>query len=311
MPYQLNTHESVPSAIRRITCEQIDRAVNQLSGKTNNSQDEAVHNARKRFKKIRAVLRLVRDEIGQDIYKRENKCFRDVGHQLSDVRDAQVLVETLDDLTEHFSESVSADAFTEIRQILEANYHSVCKQVFEENDTVTSAIASIKAARERIESLPIERNDWLALRDGLHRVYKRGYKGFRHAIEQPTVENLHEWRKRVKYLWYHLRILKPIWSGLMAELADQTHDLADYLGDDHDLAVLRQWIGDHPELFQDSSELEALLGLSDRRRTQLQLAAKQLGQRIYTEETETFVSRIGAYWQAWQQEIEQPILAEV
>ena len=64
--------EGVPAGIERIIREQIERAIEELTGQTNNSQDEAVHEARKCFKKIRAVLRLVRDELPQAVYQREN-----------------------------------------------------------------------------------------------------------------------------------------------------------------------------------------------------------------------------------------------
>ena len=63
---------------------------------------EAIHEARKDMKKIRSALRLVRDAIGDDAWRRENDHYRDVARKLSAHRDAEILVESLDDLRERF-----------------------------------------------------------------------------------------------------------------------------------------------------------------------------------------------------------------
>lgn len=75
MSYQLESTEKLSTGLKRIVREQIDDAIHQLTDLPD-GQAEAVHDVRKRFKKIRAVLRLVRDEIGSDVYKRENVFYR-------------------------------------------------------------------------------------------------------------------------------------------------------------------------------------------------------------------------------------------
>ncbi|NJK27804.1 MAG: CHAD domain-containing protein [Coleofasciculaceae cyanobacterium SM2_3_26] len=82
--YQLTTKETVSNGIKRVAQEELDRAIAQLSGQTEESHEEAIHDARKRLKKLRALLRLVRDRLGQDAYERENLCFRDAARKLSD-----------------------------------------------------------------------------------------------------------------------------------------------------------------------------------------------------------------------------------
>ena len=302
MAYQLEAQEPISTGIKRITREQLDQALTELSD-TDNSQGEAVHEARKCLKKTRAVVRLVRDQLGKN-YQRENVCFRNAGRRLSDLRDADVLIETLDQLTKHFAASVSSNAFADIRNGLKDHYHEVKEQGVKEHNQIPLVNNTLKTARQRIDSWSIE-NDWSALKPGLKRVYQRGYKDFSHICKQPTVESLHDWRKRVKYLWYHLEILEPIWAGMIAELANQTHCLANYLGDDHDLAVLHQFIEDHPERFESSTEREALFALIESRRLELQSAAKILGRKIYAEKAKDFVSRVSVYWQAWQDEADR------
>jgi len=180
--------------------------------------------------------------------------------------------------------------------------HEAFKQhLLDDEEAMAEVAVKIEQGRARVANWPIERNDFSALYGGLKRVYKRGYKGLAGAYRESVAENFHDWRKRVKYLWYHMRILKPLWPDLLGELADALHDLSDYLGDDHDLAEFRQLVLDRPEMFNDEPELQALLGLIDRRRAELEAAARPLGERIYVEKPEAFVNRLAAYWPVWQQ----------
>ncbi|HMQ52833.1 MAG TPA: CHAD domain-containing protein, partial [Anaerolineae bacterium] len=133
----------------------------------------------------------------------------------------------------------------------------------------------------------------------LKRVYKRGYRALTQAYDNPTPENFHEWRKRVKYLWYHIRILENVWADPMVELGNQLDDLADYLGDYHDLAGLSHMLINRPELIDDKDR-EDLVKLLNKRQAKLLIQARQLGERIYVEQPKVFVQRIGSYWEVWQ-----------
>ncbi len=300
MGYRLEADESFSEGVKRIAREQLDRATEQLTQAED--RDEAVHEARKHFKKIRAVLRLVRDEIGQDVYKPENVCYRDAGRRLAPVRDSFVKVETLDLVTARFAETLAPGAFEALREALVRRHAETRHRILEEEHAADEVVVTLNEARERIAGWPVEHDDVSAFDDGLRRVYKRGRNRLADARDEPGVEMLHEWRKRVKYLWYHTRILQPIWSDPLAELADEIHDLSSYLGDYHDLAVLRETVAGEPDVCGDDRVAEHLVGLIDRRRAELQAAAWPLGERIYVETPSTFVARISAYWEIWQRE---------
>ena len=91
----------------------------------------------------------------------------------------------------------------------------------------------------------LERDSFDALEKGLEKTYRRGRREFEAAMEEPTVESLHEWRKRVKHLWYHHTLLRSLWPPVMEVTGDEAHALSDRLGDDHDLAVLAAWVEEH------------------------------------------------------------------
>lgn len=295
MSYKRKAGESPAQTIKRIALEQIDKALDDLSNEED--REEAVHSARKRFKKIRALLRLVRDEIGDDVYKAENRCFRDVGRALSDVRTSQVMINTLDNLLEQHADQLRTTGFDSIRQKLVAAHEATVQRVLDENNAITEVHQRITEARERVSTWPIEDESFDAFGPGLKRVYKRGRKRMAEAYADPSAERFHEWRKRVKYLWYHLRVLQTLWPGLLSPLAEEIHHLANLLGDDHDLAELKQELQQLPDVDPRSQEMEVLLGLIEQKRRQYQTDAQPLGQQIYTEEPSTFVDRVGSYWQ--------------
>ena len=83
-----------------------------------------------------------------------------------------------------------------------------------------------------------------ALAESLERTYARGRDAFARADRKPTTTNLHEWRKRVKDLWYQQRLLEDTWPGVMKAQAKEAKTLSKLLGEDHDLAVLSEHVDD-------------------------------------------------------------------
>ena len=302
MPYRLKANESVSKGIKRIVNEQIEKAVDELAATEELGVDEAVHKARQRLKKIRAVVRLVRDRLGKKVYRRENARFRDLGRSLANLRDGQVRIATLDNLTAHFADTVESDAFTGIRHELGVDYRREYQSILDKG-TIISVRNQLKDLKDEVNDWKIGSNNWSAVDSSLKRVYQRGDRALDKARSKPTVENLHDWRKRVKYLRYQLQILRPIWFEMTEEWIDRTHDLSDYLGEDHDLAVLKELVLSQPKRFDRQNTLSTLTALIDRRREELQFSAMFLGRRIYTEKPRNFVDRLGNYWQIWQLEI--------
>src|SRR4030095_12488027 len=85
---------------------------------------ETVHELRKRLKKMRAVLRLVRDELGEEVFDRENGVLRDLGRKLSPARDATVRVSALDLLRKEKGRGLSSRDFSPLRKRLVARRHA-------------------------------------------------------------------------------------------------------------------------------------------------------------------------------------------
>ena len=296
MGYRFKETEPVPDGIKRISLEQIDRALDRLSLKTRN-RDRAVHEARVCFKKIRAVLRLVYGELGRDTFKLENREYRDLGRKLAKTRDTAVVAGTLEELVCDFNKELAHSDVKALRKRLrrsKADQHSYRKKTLSD---VAEGLASI---RQRVETWPIKSDGFSALSTGLKRVYKRGRAGFELARVERTTENLHEWRKQVKYLWYQICVLNPMWPQPLDTLADELNKLADFLSEDHDLAMLSRTAIEQAQALGDPAEVEKLILLIDQRRILLQTKAALLGARIYAERPKAFVNRMQGNWAAWR-----------
>jgi CHAD domain-containing protein len=294
---ELQPDEAGLSGVRRILQDWIADAAAALHKKRISDAD--IHGARKQLKKSRAALRLLRDAIGEIAYRRENTALRDTARPLGVARDSKVLVAALDDLVERYGLATRSLKLEKFRRVLRREQTSARQAI--SRALVNKQRKVLREVHARSTRWNMKGDDWEIIGGGLGRIYQGGKKRMKTARKSRANEDLHDWRKQVKYLWHQLQILEPVWPGPLRELADQSHKLADHLGDDHDLAVLRAKVTDHGDVFEGKDQ-DALIGVLDRRRKQLQNKAFRLGARIFEETPDRFVGRIGRYWHLWRSE---------
>jgi CHAD domain-containing protein len=288
--FRLAPDEGAADGLRRIARGQIELASDRLQ----NGDDvaEAVHEARKSLKRLRAVVRLARDPLGDDIYSSENHAYRDTGRELSAARDAQVLGETLDALTKRYRREIGDDAFAGLREAIDSDARAAHERIVADAGAVEEVRAGLDAARDRVATWPLpEHEDASMLAPGFERVYKRGRRALKAAQQDPVDENLHELRKRAKDLWHAAQVLRPASPRRMKRLARRAHALSDLLGDDHDLAVLLEAARERYRTLE-RGELALLRGLVERRRARLQRDALACGRRVYGPKPRVWTRRI-------------------
>ena len=279
MGYRLRPDEDADDGVRRVARGQLDLAADQLAG--DGDRDVAVHESRKALKRLRALVRVARDALGDDAYRRENRIFRDTGRRLSATRDAAVMVETLDDLTERYGDELPDDAFVGLRDALASEATAASSALADDRGPIEEVQGALEAARRRVAAWPLPDDAGPEMLEaGFERVYRRGRRALKAARRDPGTEELHELRKRAKDLWHAAQILRPASPKAMKKLARRAHALSDLTGDDHDLAVLRAATRERQETLA-PGELALLEGLVARRRRRLQRKALALGRRVY------------------------------
>jgi CHAD domain-containing protein len=293
MAYTLEPDESVREGILRCAREQLDTAVGALHDEIADDPVKAVHAARKALKKERSLLRLARGAMPPKQRRRENAALRSAGRDLSAARDAEAMIQTLKKLSERFTGQLPENAFIKASEPLQRERDAQRRQLVD-SAVGPHAAQQLEANRTRIGDWTLRRGGWSALKPGLERSYRRGRRAMRDASRDRSVDGMHEWRKRAKDLWYQERLLAAVGGPALTGQAEDLHRLADLLGDDHDLGVLRRRLADvHAPV-----DIDGLLALIDHRRSELQTKAFGVGRRVYAERPREFIRRTRLSWEA-------------
>jgi CHAD domain-containing protein len=305
--YRLRENEYVPDGIRRIARGQLDNAHDELSMASRSGFAEAVHGTRKRLKRLRTTMRLARGAIGDETYDRENNAFRMAGRRLAAGRDAQVLLETLDSLGERFAKELPRRTTVALRALLVDERKRAEASARDDDAGIAAVLTALEEGRARTPAWTFERDGFDGLTPGLRRIYRRGRKRMRAARKDPSPENLHEWRKRVKDLWHASQIVRPAQPKRLKRVSRRAHELADLLGEGHDLSMLRDYVETHPQCFENQASKKALLAVIDRRSNALRDKALDRGRRLYKPSPKRFVGKVERGWRKRASDPPQPL----
>jgi CHAD domain-containing protein len=295
MGYVLEQAEPLGPGLRRILLEETVGAAEGLERASESDWEEAVHEARKTLKKSRAIVRLTRSAMGP-LYGEANALLRDIGRSLSVVRDAGVVVTTIDKLAEAARESATGEMIAPVRRVLVDRRGRVTDEAMADR-LQERAARGIRRASALLTKVSWERVEWQVVETGLRREYGRGRSALRAARRDPEGEATHEWRKRVKDHWYHLRLLRKGWSPVLKRPAKAAHELSDLLGDEHDLTVLAEDLRANSGTLWEPARAEFIAAMAERRRGELFGDAVPLGRRLYAEKPARFTARIRRYWE--------------
>jgi CHAD domain-containing protein len=292
MSYELQPDETLGDGLRRIVCHQIEDAV-RASKMEQNGKDSPVHETRKHLKKARAALRLAAGEIDRDIWECEDRCLARVGRLISEVRDAEVRLETVRQLRE--IARGKRRSFRETEELLAFELDNFLAAF---SEWPHEAEKRLTETLDRIREWPLDDLRCKRLRKNVQKTYQRGRKALKRASEKTSTNNLHAFRKRAKQLWYQLRLLRPLAPAIFKELNDELKSIGQYLGQVHDLAFVAERLSSIRPVRKQGDRL--LHPLIDSREKELERTALALGERFYAERPRQFARRISQYFSEWE-----------
>ncbi|WP_026934801.1 CHAD domain-containing protein [Christiangramia echinicola] len=292
MSYQLDKDLDLNKNISNIVAEELQGCLTALDTL---DIHEAIHDIRKRLKKIRALARIVRDELGDEKYNEINIFFRDLGREISDFRDLTAHLETIALLNERYGKHIYVNFLSTIHKQIEKERDTMEKELRESKFFSEHLVDKLKQAQKKLLTWPVHNNDIQIILPSIKRVYKRGKKALKKSYKNPTKENFHEWRKRVKYLWYQTLLLQDTWPQFFETLELELHELADFLGNDHDLMVFQLKVNSGDIDIKDPQQLELMNAIINQYSKKLRDNAKTKGELIYAESPADFTKRIGSY----------------
>lgn len=287
MAASLSTRKAAARQARGILRRQLLQGLKKLDG-SHEADDEDIHDARKRIKQARATLRLMRETLPRADYRREDRTLQASAHPLSRARDAKVLVEAFDRLLAHHRAARQAGGTRALRRALVQQRTAARVRV--RGDDMRRARRGLRRARAGARDWSLGKQGWKRLARGATRLYAQGRECLEAVRREATVETLHRWRKQAKYLYLQLELLTPVCVAEVGRLARGLRALSDELGDDHDLAMLRQTVASRTDPIADAASATALATLIERSRTNLQRRALLRGARLYRLAPERFTA---------------------
>ena len=288
----LKKKEDIKEGIIRIMMEQINLAIHH-AGYIKNKTDKRVHEIRKSFKRLRAVLRLIRDEIGYNKYMEANILFRDLGRSLSLYRDCYTYISTLKKIRHKIPPKELKNYFIILKELKNQKAQLILE--FDMDNKIENIINQLKVTNQSIQQIPIVNDDFTVFYGGLKRIYRQSKKLFVETIEQPTDEVIHTWRKRVKYLWHQIQVLENIWPEQLSTWRKILKKISELLGLNHDLTLLHQKIVQlrNSTTIIKTKRIESLIL---RLRDYYYLQAVHQGQLFFIDSPEQFVKKFNQYY---------------
>lgn len=327
MSFTMRADESVTRGLRSRATAQLAKAIDTLDD-PRQPLSERIHEMRTSIKKVRALLAMVRSSSPRKT-RRADRRLRKLAGTTSAVRDAHVMLETVDNLLSPTAGDKRADAsnlratLTSVRGRLAARLRAAERTCERERQTETLA-RKLSRERRRVRTwVPPRGGKWDKLWRGpcvaLSKSYRRARRAMGVAFAEQSPEAFHDWRKAVKAHRYQLQFLQGVWPrDISPDLADLEH-LGELLGHEHDLTVLRAMLveemsqqsdkalnragnaawRDAPNLATTAAaqggqheQMAQLLEQLDERRHALRAQAQPIGQRLFQQRARLFRRRL-------------------
>ena len=271
--------ESLEIELRDSIIAQIDTSVSLKEDPSVN--DEAkVHELRKAVKRSRALLKLLKPALDDTSYYTMDEILGNSARLLTDQREATVNLRTFINLTTNRKDILS----TELRNTVLKGLTEQINQSYNLGQTnfsnqLQNSIVSLIAAKEKILNLPLNAINEKNLSVLMRKTYQKAARLFHDARFSFDTEIIHKWRKYSKHLLFQLK-LSPLRNGMMMQqFVRLLERLSDQLGDEHDLAVLENYLLNTFDLTKEYQQQIHLIVAKERMR--LQNEAFKLGAKLF------------------------------
>lgn len=307
--FSLLRDEAALAGLQRMLLGQLDLTAELLSADNGAiPAPEAVHESRKALKRLRTLVRLLEDELGEQTAAREQALLREAGRRLARTRDSEVLVDTLQQLIRaHPRQLERRNGVARLHTRLLAEREAATASLLADRLMRAEVLADLRAMRARMAGWqPAQKSGIRGLERTLRRIYAKGRRRHLRAVEgrRGRAAAMHRWRKSVKDLRYTAEALnrEPA-AGILGALASipqvrpaakhagerrprddirrlarRADRLGEMLGEEHDLFVLAQRVRQEG---CGRGTKRRLLKLINRRRKRLRRRALRAGARLY------------------------------
>ncbi|TPP06541.1 CHAD domain-containing protein [Rhizobium glycinendophyticum] len=298
MPYRIRPDRDLPTELRSVARRQLDHAITVLQAKPDGLH-EAIHEARKKFKRVRNLLRLVA-HADKAFFKQQNTSLGAAARSLSRIRDATALMETVTHLTT-FANEEEAETLDATRTVLELRRDEIAAQETDLEEKVAGVIADCRLSLGALEALDLPSKAGPAARliaKGWLKALKRAHAALDGCKSEGHGESFHDLRKSAQAHWMNLSLLRDLWPSAFAAKSRDAKILVDLLGHEHDLTVLTELFDTEPDLFGSGEDQSFLLAIIIRRQQDLRREALALAEIVFSDGARREADVIETLWTA-------------
>jgi CHAD domain-containing protein len=292
MAFRLKQGASISNEVRRIVLKQLEAAISELHSVGDPQSDDAVHDARRRVKKIRAIIRLVRPVLDKE-YRAVDRDLSTVSRLLAPVADGRGIVETLKEIEHRYPASLSKRALAVARKGVLRNGARADRDAHARG-ILKIAAGTLRSERGRVKRWRVRGEGFRAIAPGLEESYRRARRMMLVTWSKPKPSHFHTWRRFVKDHWFHIRLLEGRCGNHLVAYERRIEALDGILGEYHNVILLRDLLVTDESLPHE--EGARCLRVVSRYQRVLCRHAEILGARIYTERPRRFVRRVRHLW---------------
>jgi CHAD domain-containing protein len=238
MAFRFDNDEDLPRALARVIVEQCVAARGHLA-RGGADRHAGIHDARRAIRRARAAQALLRPSLGRGQWARVSADLREAGRVLSPLRDAQSVIEAIEEHLEEAGVVVDAPARRSLLAALRRRRDRIV-------GAGAAAIAQADAALARAAAAAgddVAGFDAAGLAAGLALGRARLSRALRAARATGVdPDALHRVRQRARAHWLQIELLVPAWPGLLGALAGEAKKLSQALGEERDLQMLDAWL---------------------------------------------------------------------
>jgi CHAD domain-containing protein len=292
MSYRLKPRRSVASEVKRIAAKQLALAIDELRTIGDSRSDGRIHEARRHAKKVRALLRLVQPAVA-DTYHAVNRRLAIANRMLGPIADGRAVVDTIAQLGNKYRARPARRALHSFRAALLQRAERIDRRA--EHDRVLPIVAGLlRRERRHLTDWTLNARGFHAVGPGLEKSMRRARKAMKRSLRHPAAHNYHVWRRRVKDLWFQVRLLEARCGDTLISDQRRLEALDDCLGEYHNVVLLEEIL--ITEALAPRQQTAGGLRLLRRYQAELRGRAVSLACQVFDEKPGHFVRRVKRLW---------------
>jgi CHAD domain-containing protein len=283
---KINWAEELKKSISKILRQGIEEI--------NNSEkniDVLIHDSRKRVKNIRALLKLIQDELTENKFKEFNNSLRNLNRNSAAVRRSYVMLKIIENELKSNTNIPNVRLLEYLKSIIEERM-VISQPKISTNQLLTQYSDYFHFLAKYLGNVSLNKMEFTLIRTGLERIYDTAKNCSQISRKKHDVILYHELRKNIKDLSYVLEIIQIGWPSIIKSYNKQLKILAEIIGEMHDLHEFKAMLSNSKVPIGMKKAAIEVHNEIQQRINSLIIVSDEITVKIFAEKTKCFVSRL-------------------